>query len=336
MYPKASTNLNKLLRDPKFGYGDKSGARLQTLDAWAQLLGVCSALRMMHEYDSGYGDYAGRGHTCIHFDLKPDNILIERQTGNWLLTDFGQAALTESQSDTIPRVGGHFGTDAYAPPENDDTSMPFGPAYDIWSLGCIILEVTAFAVRGHDGLTGTSTMAGLDQVRKSVPTWARNQDERFFCLQRLGGGYIVKKEIAQFMDDLPSGLMGETDDLASSSFLLRLIVLINRMLRPQPKDRMGIFSVVDILASALNVALIAPLEQKEHVVVEVANNEVVLGGPQVRQIKLWHGSKKYGWKLSNMEVLGNYARVMRLYCWGPGRKQHNVTFRRRDVKMVPF
>ena len=100
----------------------------------------------------GYGDQAlrrmnnsGGSRACIHFDLKPDNILVERD-GKWLITDFGQAALTEQRRGTTPRVGGHFGTDAYAPPEIDDTSMDFGRAYDIWSLGCITLEITAFVI----------------------------------------------------------------------------------------------------------------------------------------------------------------------------------------------
>jgi serine/threonine protein kinase len=336
IFPKALTNLDHLLRDPSFSYGNKRGARLHTADAWTQLLGVCNALKKMHGYDNESGDPTGRGHTCIHFDLKPDNILVERQTGNWLITDFGQAALTERRRGTTPRVGGHFGTDAYAPPEIDDTSMAFGRAYDIWSLGCIMLEVTAFVVRGYVGLTGTSTFAGLDQVRKSMPAWARNDDERFFCQEAPNGEFVVKKEIVDFMENLRSSQRREDDDPASFSFLSTILGLIDRMLKPKVMDRANISRVGDTLSSALNEACATPNEHREHVVV-VANNEVELGGPQVKQIRLWHSSANNdGMELSSLAILENHAGFMRLHCWAQGHEPSNITFRRSDVKMVPL
>jgi serine/threonine protein kinase len=223
VFPRAWTNLDHLLRDPTYEYSSKRGLRLDRADAWKQLLGISSALKQMH----GYGGEATRrtrddsgvlGRACIHFDLKPDNILVERE-GNWLITDFGQAALTERQRGTTPHVGGHFGTDAYAPPEIDDRSMEVGRAYDVWSLGCIMLEVAAFLVLSYAGLNGTASFMGLDQARQSMPYWTRNRDERFFNQEVPNGAYVVKKEIQAFKTNLESSHTRSNDsDAASRAF----------------------------------------------------------------------------------------------------------------------
>lgn len=108
------------------------------------------------------------------------------------------------------------------------------------------------------------------------------------------------------------------------------------MLKPKVTGRANIPRVVDTLSSALNEASAYRNEHKEHVIV-VANSEVALGGPQVRQIRLWHFSANNdSMELSNLEILENHARVMRLHCWAQVLEPNTITFRRSDVKMVPL
>jgi serine/threonine protein kinase len=338
IFPRAWTNLDHLLRDRIFGYGEKRGARLELAHAWKQLIGISKALKKIQGFVNG-ADSRGGGDVedrlCIHFDLKPDNILIERDGGNWLITDFGQAALTQRRRGTTPRVGGHFGTDAYAPPEIEDTTMDFGRAYDIWSLGCIMLEVTAFMVLGYAGLKGEGTFTGLDQARQAMPVGARNSDERFFYRDTSSGEYVVKKEILDFMTNLErSHARSQDSSDQSKAFLRKILELINRMLKPNAKDRMDISRVVETLSSASKRALTGGATINTHRVM-VAEDEFVRGGPQLNKIELWHWSTVNGeWEASNVEALESEAGVMRLHCWSH-RESMDVTFRRSDVKIVP-
>jgi len=76
------------------------------------------------------------------------------------------------------RVVNQRGTDAYVPPEIDNLDSRFSRRYDIWSLGCIMLEVVAFVPLGHEGLHGER---GLDHVRFTRSSWGSQKDHRFFC-----------------------------------------------------------------------------------------------------------------------------------------------------------
>jgi serine/threonine protein kinase len=273
---------------------------------------------------------------CIHFDLKPDNILIEKEGGNWLVTDFGQAALTQRRRGTTPRVGGHFGTDSYAPPEIEDATMEFGRAYDIWSLGCIMLEVTAFMVLGYAGLKGEGGFSGLDQARQAMPNGSRNSDERFFYRDLSTGEYIVKTEIREFMVNLEKSHTRSTDSSEQSkAFLSKILELISRMLKPKVKDRVDMSRVVDTLSSALKRASIDNSNVNAHRVM-IASDETVLGGPELNKIELWHWlAVSNEWEASNLEALENEAGVMRLHCWSH-RESSDISFRRSDVKILPL
>jgi serine/threonine protein kinase len=338
IFPRAWTDLDHLLRDRRFGYGEKRGAKLELANAWKQLLGISRALKQIQGFANG-ADSRGGGNVedrlCIHSDLKPDNILIEREGGNWLITDFGQAALTQRRHGTPPHVGDHSETDAYAPPEIEDTTMNFGRAYDIWSLGCIMLEVTAFMVLGYAGLKGEGSFTGLDQVRRAMPGGTRNSDERFFCRDVSNEGYVVKKEIVDFMTNLERSHARSQDSSEQSKvFLRKVLELISRMLKPNAKDRMDMNWVVETLSSASKRALIGDPTINTHRVM-IADDETVLGGPQLNKIELRHCSTANSeWEASNLEALESEAGIMRLHCWSH-RESMDISFRRSHVKILP-
>lgn len=336
--PKAWTNLDHLLRDPVFRYGEKRGVKLEVADAWKQLLGIAKALKRIQGFGDGADSRVGPDvpkRLCIHYDLKPDNILVEEEFGNWVITDFGQAALTQRRLGATPRVGGHFGTDAYAPPEIENSDMESGRSYDIWSLGCIFLEVTAFLVDGYAGLKGSTTVTGLDQARRAMPAGSRNTDERFFCQEMPNGRYVVKREIQEFMQGLEKrNARSRYDREESNTFLAKILDLIRCMLEPDAKKRVDICGVVRTLSSALKSASAVASGPNTHQVI-VGQGEIVLGGPPLNQIRAYHWSNTINdWEASFLEALENEAGFIRLHCWSPGREPMNVVFHRKDVQML--
>ncbi|KAF1839681.1 kinase-like protein [Decorospora gaudefroyi] len=339
IFPKAWTNLDHLLRDARYEYDRKRGARIELANAWKQLLGISRALKRIHGYGDGDDSREGdnmENQVCIHFDLKPDNILVQRPDGNWMITDFGQAALTQGRRGTTPRVGGHFGTDAYAPPEIDDETMDVGRKYDVWSLGCIMLEVTTFMVRGYVGLRGATSFVGLDQARRAMPSWARNIDERFFYRESPGGKFVLKKEICDFMVNLQGAHARSKDSSEESKeFLAKILELINRMLKPNVEERVDMSRVVETLSSALKRASTNASAVRAHEVLAM-DDETILGGLELNRIELWHWeASNREWEDSKLEAFETRAEVMRLHCWSH-RGSTDISFRRRDVKILPL
>jgi serine/threonine protein kinase len=97
----------------------------------------------------------------LHLDIKPQNLLLEEETGRLLVTDFGlarAAQVTETPSDSaslwpgdlrsdspttpsMSEVGqGAFGTPQYMSPEAVEKQKPTA-GFDLWSLALTILEL---------------------------------------------------------------------------------------------------------------------------------------------------------------------------------------------------
>jgi serine/threonine protein kinase len=91
-----------------------------------------------------------------HGDINPGNILWfddgtqdgEYLTGTLKLADFGQAELNSLLSRTKPRSVAN--TMTYRPPECDLQDRTIRQSYDIWCLGCVLLEFTAWMLGGKD------------------------------------------------------------------------------------------------------------------------------------------------------------------------------------------
>jgi len=112
------------------------------------LVGLSSALCAVHEFDAEYLKAIG-----CHHDLKPSNILIDGL--KFILADFGLSRFKETSqtSDTIFKCGrGDF-----IAPECEDLSGSSGRkiirrSSDVWSFGCIILELLTYMLQGADGV----------------------------------------------------------------------------------------------------------------------------------------------------------------------------------------
>jgi serine/threonine-protein kinase len=73
----------------------------------------------------------------VHRDVKPDNVLIDRD-GEVLITDFGIALLADSPR--LTEASSTFGTAAYMAPEQG-RGDPVTPATDIYAIGVVLFEL---------------------------------------------------------------------------------------------------------------------------------------------------------------------------------------------------
>jgi serine/threonine-protein kinase len=108
--------------------GETLGERLRTRGP----LSPAVATRMMREVAWALSYAHGRG--IVHRDIKPDNILIESETGRSLVTDFGIARGAEETALSDP--GRIMGTAHFMSPEQA-SSEPLDGRSDIYSLGVV-------------------------------------------------------------------------------------------------------------------------------------------------------------------------------------------------------
>jgi serine/threonine-protein kinase len=117
-----------------------SGRTLGWEDARRVAAPIAAALAYAH----------GRG--VVHRDLTPANVLVERDTGRLVVSDFGLARLARAGS-SAPVSGVLAGTPEYWSPEQA-AGRPTGPATDLYALGCLL----------HRLLTGTLPFTGDDRL----------------------------------------------------------------------------------------------------------------------------------------------------------------------------
>jgi eukaryotic-like serine/threonine-protein kinase len=72
----------------------------------------------------------------IHRDVKPDNILIDRESGRAMVTDFGIARDVSSNDPRLTADGSVLGTVAYMSPEQA-TDATLDARSDVYALGCV-------------------------------------------------------------------------------------------------------------------------------------------------------------------------------------------------------
>ncbi|KAK8092472.1 uncharacterized protein PG998_014957 [Apiospora kogelbergensis] len=124
----------------------------------------------------------------FHGDLKPENILLfNRGKSQAILqiADLGLAAFHEEAHTNMRKPSGvGTGTSRYKPPEmgtHRETMQSRGRAYDIWSIGCILLEYLVWSTSGYDALrtfkthtdffwAQTNTTSRMDRLPVAVYT----------------------------------------------------------------------------------------------------------------------------------------------------------------------
>ncbi|KAL9075022.1 MAG: hypothetical protein Q9161_001953 [Pseudevernia consocians] len=154
LFPRASGgSLHDLLRN-----NDRPAELASDEDFLHCICGLCSAIETVHSFSISELNLSMIG---CHHDIKPRNILVDGR--NFILADFGLARLkmaTESSKTDFVT-----GPAWYLSPECEDVEDPFekhtiSRPSDIWSLGCILLEVLTYLLKGPNGI------AAFQQRRK--------------------------------------------------------------------------------------------------------------------------------------------------------------------------
>lgn len=168
-----------------------------------QLVGLTYALAKLHSFRHG------KAASYRHGDLKPENFLVfdtknHKSLGVWKMADLGLAryhmAATGDRKYVTSNSGA--GTISYQRPESVDAgAAPTSRLYDIWSMGCIILQLMTWLLYGTrkiDELTrNTKSPFGKDESSYWIASW--NEERRY---HKIGVHPSVKNHMAQMRRDL--------------------------------------------------------------------------------------------------------------------------------------
>lgn len=251
VFPCSRTNLDHYLRDADHRAPNGYNYNPECSPLWTELLGVARALDRIIHYNTP-GPNSGETFYGYHFDLKPANILVE-ENGTLLITDFGQAVFMPGTGTS--RISGRGGTAAYAPPEFEETLSKSNRKYDVWSLGCIFLEVCAFVMGGNKGVKD------FDRLKLTWRPGSHVQDDQLYRRKPASASsFEVKHEVLDWMKQLPERSLGLRKH--SRKFLHEMMDLTRSMLCVNACERIPSNEVCKRLESILGRFQPVPLGER--------------------------------------------------------------------------
>jgi len=109
-------------------------------------------------------------HNVIHRDIKPDNLLINPSDNSLKLCDFGSACKMSGKAPLTDYVATRW----YRAPELLVRSNDYGKPADMWSLGCVMAELSI----GKALFAGESDIDQLHLIHKSLGPLTPEQQRR--------------------------------------------------------------------------------------------------------------------------------------------------------------
>jgi len=193
-------------------------------------------------------------HGVIHRDIKPSNVMIDSETGEPVLTDFGLAKELSHENVQVTRAGQLVGTPAYMAPEQAaGRAGEIGPRTDVYSLGAVLYELLC----GRPPFLGTVgeilSRLQVDDVpppRKLVPHLHR--DLETICLKALSKDPVARYASAGALaEDLERFCAGETILARRAGLALRAYRKVRR--RPMAAAAIAVGAVA--VAAAVLMAV---------------------------------------------------------------------------------
>ncbi|XP_022251996.1 cyclin-dependent kinase-like 4 isoform X1 [Limulus polyphemus] len=131
-------------------------------------------------------------HNCIHRDVKPENILLTKE-GIVKLCDFGFARTLSPGENYTDYVATRW----YRAPELLVGDTQYGPAVDVWAIGC----VTAELMRGEALWPGKSDVDQLYLIRKTLGDLIPRHMQIFRSNNFFAGVNIPEPEVRDSLDN---------------------------------------------------------------------------------------------------------------------------------------
>lgn len=172
-----------------------------------QLLGLAEALASIHRQEYRHGD------------LKPENILVfssQGQQGTWKIADLGLARFHVNQTQERSQASTRRSTISYEPPEYQDglgNSRAVSRLYDVWSMGCIILQLITWLLYGIEGVENLTDKL-RNHARGDPAFWSRHKLEDGQRSQK-----IIRKDVQEHMEQI----MGDPIQSQAIKDLLKVV-----------------------------------------------------------------------------------------------------------------
>ncbi|KAI0859626.1 kinase-like domain-containing protein [Xylaria cubensis] len=183
----------------------------------------------------------------IHGDIKPHNILYFHQgqdmdkcgLGLFKISDFGLTGFHSSATRSrLAPTGPHSPT--YRSPEYGMSETYLSRKYDIWALGCVVLQFLTWLIRGQQGLRQFD-QDRFDEVDETNPNF--KEDNFFKAVQIDDNGFkiVVKNSVQSHIEALQLAVTPE-------NYLYDCLELIKtRILQIEVKERADCREVHDSL-----------------------------------------------------------------------------------------
>ncbi|KAJ9647443.1 hypothetical protein H2204_000072 [Knufia peltigerae] len=271
LYPLGEGSLAEYLREhrerPKL-------TKDFVLHLMRQLLKIAEGLDAIHRLapaDLSLGDVGSASlrpppaehrlnHSVCHRDLKPGNIIIFHD--GWKISDFGTSRILQivSGKSSIDILDKELGDPEYGPPDPTQ-GTPSGRKYDIWSLGCIFLEIllTLFEEGTDDQLDGLGGDNPELQPRHRLDVFGDERLEyqtddighiaRYWYKEKKSGKYLLSPPVEKRLDFLGRRTQ-EYDQFDTLVDLVRTMLSIKPAHRPTAESVLGTLKTIDLQVRA--------------------------------------------------------------------------------------
>lgn len=252
LFPYAECNLRKYMEQVAFG-GPENENILWLLK---QLRGLAGAIRTIHNL-SAIETLKSTSNlvapTAVqekksgwHHDLKPENILyfsrlhfrsLGSKRGILRIGDFGSSRIHTYRSGSV-NTKSPSGTPTYEPPEaraEGATSRP----YDLWSLGCVSLELLIWAVFGSSEV---KDFAEKRYARRYPGSIANTMEDDAFWQMAVDGTVSLRESVKKRIQRLREKVLQP-----KWQSLKEVLDLVNRMLDLERQTRITALDLWDTL-----------------------------------------------------------------------------------------
>ena len=190
LFPYADCALDQLWKDKI-----PIPSRDLTLVQWVskQCLGLIEAMHTIHEPDH-INLRATEKRFGRHGDIKPDNILWFNTShdprGILVIADMGLTAFNSARSRSNVPGRALPGAPGYRPPECEVEGGVVSRAFDVWTMGCLLLELLTWLLGGQQM---------LEQFQKKRTTVYINgsKNDIFFEIKKTRDGILTVAQVKQ-------------------------------------------------------------------------------------------------------------------------------------------